>query len=129
MRIDNSVSWKGHDIGVLKSALQKYCRRRELGKIHWVVKEIYLFLQLATDEKKSTGHAIVSNLINRFIVIMNEEMLFTEVNRYMLCMKYIEEFEAFERKDMRYLLAIGEVIQSSRMCRRNSLFYFFFFQR
>lgn len=120
MRIDNSVSWQGHDIGVLKSALQKYCRRRELEKIYWVVKEIYLFLQLATDEKKPTGRAIVSNLINRFIVIMNEEMLFTEVNRYMLCMKYIEEFEASERKDMRYLLAIGEVIQSSRICRRNS---------
>lgn len=120
MRIDNSISLKGHNIAVLKSALQKYCRRKNLSNIYWVVKEIYLFLQLATDEKKKTGNAIVSNLINRFIVIMNEEMLFTEVSRYLLCMHYIEKFNASYREDMRYLLAIAKIIQTSRICRRNS---------
>lgn len=119
-RIYNSISYHGYDISALKSAVQKWCRRRELSKIYWVIKEIYLFFQLATDEKKPTGRAIVTNLINRFIVIMNEEMLFTDVNRYILCMEYINEFELSDRKDMRYLLAIGELIESSRMCRRNS---------
>lgn len=120
-RITNSVSVYNRGIDVLKSALQKYVRRAQFDMVAYTIKEIYLFFQLAeNDNEKKTGRAIITNLINRLIVILHEEVLFVEVNRYLLCMEYIQKFEESLRLDLRYLLLISKIISHSRICRRNS---------
>ena len=39
----SSVSFNGYKLDILKSAVQKYLRRREFDKMVWCVGEIYLF--------------------------------------------------------------------------------------
>ena len=85
------------------------------------MEELYLFGILGkTDAEKKTGNAIVSNLINRLIVMMDEEMLFIEVERYLLMREYLENFEKNGREDIVYLRMICEILLESKLCRRNS---------
>ena len=60
----------------------------------WCVAEIYLFevfKKTETDIKATKG--VISNLLNRLIIMLDEEMLFVECERYLLIRKYIEKFE------------------------------------
>ena len=66
----SSISYFGYKLDILKSAMQKYLRRREFEKMLWCVAEIYLFQVYADDDKKKQAtKGIISNLINRIIVI------------------------------------------------------------
>jgi hypothetical protein len=52
--------------------------------------------------------------------MMDEEMIFIEVERYLLMREYLENFENGGRKEVRYLRMICEILLDSRLCRRNS---------
>jgi len=117
----NSKSYFDIPVDVLKSGLQKYLRRGEKEKMLWCMEELYLFGILGkTDAEKRTGKAIVSNLMNRLIVMMDEEMVFIEVERYLLMREYLENFEKSGREDIVYLRMICEILLESKLCRRNS---------
>ena len=68
----SSMSYNGYKLDILKSGIQKYLRRREFDKMIWCVAEIYLFqvLQKTEQDKKATK-GIITNLINRLIVMMD----------------------------------------------------------
>ena len=84
------VSLNGHKPDVLKSAIQKYCRRGELTKGLWCCIELNLMgslensvdlynthakLEQYTPEKiRMSAKCIRSSLMNRLIVIMSEEI-------------------------------------------------------
>ena len=90
----SSVSHHGYKLDMLKSGMQKYLRRREFEKMTWCVMEIFKFELWAEDEKeKKMCKGIISNLLNRIIVMMDEELLFFEVQNYFLLIKFIEKFE------------------------------------
>ena len=90
----NSKSFSDIPVDVLKSGIQKYLRHREKDKMIWCMEELFLFGILGqTDAEKKTGKAIVSNLINRIIVMMDEELSFRECEKYLLIRKYLENFE------------------------------------
>lgn len=117
----NSRSFSGYPLDELKSGLQKYLRRDEIGKMVWCMEELFLFGVLGkTDSERRTGNAILSNLINRLIVMMDEEMLFTEVERYLLMREYLEKFENGGRKEAKYLRLLCEILNEGKKCRRNS---------
>ena len=117
----NSRSFSGYPLDELKSGLQKYLRRDEIGKMVWCMEELFLFGVLGkTDSEKKIGNAILSNLINRLIVMMDEEMLFIEVERYLLMREYLEKFENGGRKEVRYLRLLCEILNEGKKCRRNS---------
>lgn len=117
----NSISLAGYPVDLLKSGLQKYLRRGELEKMVWCMEELYLFGVLDKNEKeKRVGKAIVSNLINRLIVMMDEEMVFIEVEKYLLMREYLDKFEKCKRKNLIYLRVICEILLESKLCRRNS---------
>lgn len=81
----SSVCESGYGIDEVKSGIQKYLRRREPEKMKWCVKEIYLFVMYASDEKeKKIARGIFTNLLNRMIVMLDEEMVFDEVRRYLI---------------------------------------------
>ena len=52
---------------------------------------------------RKNGKGIISNLLNRIIVMMDEEMIFTECARYIVLRKLIEKFES-DRKMVNFLL-------------------------
>ena len=117
----SSISHSGYKLDILKSAVQKYLRRREFDKMVWCVAEIYLFeifKKTETDIRATKG--IISNLLNRLIIMCDEEMLFVECERYLLIRKYIEEFEKKNRGDFMCLYKICKILCESRMIRRNS---------
>jgi hypothetical protein len=47
----SSKSYSGYEIGIVKSAIQKFLRRRMPSEMKWCVEEIYRFRSLARDEK------------------------------------------------------------------------------
>ena len=117
----SSISHSGYKLDILKSAVQKYLRRREFDKMVWCVAEIYLFevfKKTETDIRATKG--IISNLLNRLIIMCDEEMLFVECERYLLIRKYIEEFEHKNRGDFMCLYKICKILCESRMIRRGS---------
>jgi hypothetical protein len=117
----SSVSFNGYKLDILKSAVQKYLRRREFHKMVWCVGEIYLFQVYAkSDVEKRATKGIISNLINRLIIMLDEEMLFAECEKYLLVRRYMEDFEKSDRGDFECLFKICDVMCNARMIRRNS---------
>ena len=117
----SSISYNGYKLDILKSAVQKYLRRREFDKMVWCVAEIYLFQVFAKTETERRGtKGIISNLLNRLIIMLDEEMLFAECEKYLLVRRYIEEFESGGRGNFMCLYKICEIMCGARMIRRNS---------
>ena len=117
----SSVSYHGYKLDVLKSGMQKYLRRREFEKMTWCVMEIFKFELLAKDDKeRKICKGIISNLLNRIIVMMDEELLFCEVQNYLLLRKFIEKFEEDRKNGGKFLVLICRTLVNSRLLRRAS---------
>ena len=117
----SSISYYGYKLDILKSGVQKYLRRREFDKMIWCVAEIYLFQVLQTTEQhKKATKGIISNLLNRLIVMMDEEMLSAECDTYLMIRRYMEMFEKGKRGDFSMWFKICHLLCKSRMLRRNS---------
>ena len=117
----SSISFNGYKLDILKSGVQKYLRRREFNKMIWCVGEIYLFQVYAkNDIEKKSAKAIITNLINRLVIMLDEEILFTECENYLLVRRYIEDFEKGNRENFECLFKICHIMCESRMIRRNS---------
>ena len=117
----SSVSHHGYKLDMLKSGMQKYLRRREFEKMTWCVMEIFKFELWAKDEKeKKMCKGIISNLLNRIIVMMDEELLFCEVQNYLLLRKFIEMFESDRKNGGKFLVLICRTLANSRLLRRAS---------
>ena len=120
----SSISYSGYKLDILKSALQKYLRRREEDKMLWCLTEIYLFKSMAkTDAERKASKGIVTNMLNRLIIMMDEEMLFAEVGKYMKCMAWMKEFEETNRDNFELLVKICKTMLGARMIRLNSDIY------
>lgn len=120
----SSISQSGYKLDILKSALQKYLRRRETDKMLWCLSEIYLFKKLASVEtEKKACKGIISNMLNRLIIMMDEEMLFAEVGKYVKCMEWVKIFEDSGREDFKVVVKICKTMLGARMLRRNSDIY------
>ena len=58
----SSISYAGYKLDILKSALQKYLRRREFEKMLWCCSEIYMFHSLAmTDKEKQLEYTLAEH--------------------------------------------------------------------
>ena len=117
----SSVSHHGYKLDMLKSGMQKYLRRREFEKMTWCVIEIFKFELWAKDDKeRKMCKGIISNLLNRIIVMMDEELLFCEVQNYLLLRKFIEMFESDRKNGGKFLVLICRTLTNSRLLRRAS---------
>lgn len=119
----SSICDSGYSIGLIKSGLQKYLRRREPEKMKWCGKQIYMFnygCKNELDKKISVG--IFSNLKNRIIVMLDEELSFDEVNRYLLIREKIEELSDISNfvDGLNILYDICDIMCSGRLIRLNS---------
>ena len=116
----SSISYFGYKLDILKSALQKYLRRREEKKMLWCLGEIYLFHTLArTKQQKQCARGIITNVINRLIIMMDEEMLFTEWYKYLICKSLLAKFEKSKRNDFISLVKVCKILLASEMLRLN----------
>ena len=117
----SSVSYYGYKLDILKSAMQKYLRRREETKMLWCVGEIYLFHVFAkTQQEKRCARGIITNLLNRIIIMMYEELLFAEWDKYLICRSLLEQFEKSKREDFLALIQVCKLLCRSKLLRLNS---------
>ena len=115
----SSKSYSGYEIGIVKSAMQKFLRRRMPSEMKWCVEEIYRFRSLARDEKElKASRALISNLVNRIIVMMDEELLFNEWAIYLKCRFLIDKF--WEESNVEYLYKICDLICRAKLIRYSS---------
>jgi len=89
----NNKSYFGYKSNALKSGICKYYRRNESEKFLWCVIEMMLF---RFNEK---GGGLVTNLLNRLKILLMEDMSCSEIDRCILGIKKIEEFELSDRKN------------------------------
>lgn len=108
-------SYYGYKIDVLKSALQKYLRRKELKKMEWVMTELYMF-RFADNRAVN----VLSNVLNRVKIFNDEEMCFDDWNRYLKVHELIEEFEKNDKKGLNILLKICKILVDCNMLRLNN---------
>lgn len=117
----NIKSYYGKRLDVLKSGVQKYMRRRELDKMVWCAVELYLFK--FADER---GYVVLSNLINRFKIFLDEELVFYEVNVYLRVMSMLERLDVLKKEEdkemegLKLLIKCCRVLVNSNMLRLNS---------
>jgi predicted metal-binding protein len=117
----SSISYYGYKLDILKSAAQKYLRRREETKMLWCVGEIYLFHVFArTQQEKRCARGIITNLLNRIIIMMDEELLFAEWDKYLICRSLLEQFEKSKREDFISLIKVCRILCRSKLLRLNS---------
>ena len=120
----SSISASGYKLDILKSALQKYLRRREEEKMLWCLSEIYMFEKYSQNEQeKQASKGIITNLVNRLIIMMDEEMLFVEVNKYIKCMKWIKLFNEGNRENFELLVKVCKTMIGAKLLRLNSDIY------
>lgn len=120
----SSISASGYKLDILKSALQKYLRRREEEKMLWCLSEIYMFEKYSQNEQeKRASKGIITNLLNRLVIMMDEEMLFVEVNKYIKCMKWIKLFNEGNRENFELLVKVCKTMIGARLLRLNSDIY------
>ena len=117
----SSISYFGYKLDILKSGMQKYLRRRKEEKMLWCMGEIYLFKVYAANptELRATK-GIITNMINRLIIMLDEELLFAEWDKYIIIRRLIEKFEASDRNDIISLIKICKILCNARLLRRNS---------
>ena len=117
----SSVTPGGHKLDALKSAVQKYLRRRECAKMERAVVEIYLLHDLArSDQEKKAARGIVTNLVNRLVIMMDEEMLFCEWAKYLRCREWLDAFEEGGRSDVGHLIKVCRTMCGAEILRLNS---------
>lgn len=111
----HNKSYYGYKVDVLKSALQKYLRRKELKKMEWVMTELYMF-RFADNRAIN----VLSNVLNRVKIFNDEEMCFNDWNRYLKVHELIEEFEKNDKKGLNILLKICRILVDCNMLRLNN---------
>lgn len=115
----SSVCDSGHSIAVVKSAMQKFLRRRMASEMKWCVLEMVKFhFGAETDNQKKTAKSIITNLLNRLIIMCDEELLFADMNAYLHVRSLLETFQV--DYDVEHLYKICDCLCQSRLLRCGS---------
>jgi hypothetical protein len=117
MGVFNVVSYNGFKFDLLKSGLQKYIRRGEFEKACFCLNEILLF-KLSDDKKRVKG--ILTNLKNRLIIILNEDLSINNCDLYIKVDKLLEEWEKSDRENDDLLFQILYYLCDSKKMRLSS---------
>lgn len=116
----NSISFSGHNIINLKRGLEIFLRKNNYEKFVLCLEELYLFNEFSKSEKeKAIAKGILSSIVNKLNMLMDEEILFLEVDRYILVKKYLDKFET-DDYNFKYLLIVSKILFDSKLSKRNN---------
>jgi len=107
-----SISRNGYKIDVLKSALQKYGRRRMLKEMFWCVNELNDFELI--EEKKA--EKVRTNMVNRLKVMLCEELVFSDWQRFLYCVRELNKWEE-KRNNVVHLYRVCSALCDGKLCR------------
>jgi hypothetical protein len=115
----SSVCESGYGIDAIKSGIQKYLRRRDASKMKWCVRQMQLFAHGKDESEQQIGKGIITNLINRLIIMLDEEVLFADWNTYLEVRKLIDMFKK-NTKEITPLYTICDIMCNARLLRLGS---------
>ena len=110
----NNKSYFGIKSSILKSGICKTFRRSEKDKFKWYVSEMMLY-NLTTK-----GKPLVTNLVNRLKILLMEDMSCCEMERVVLGIKKLTEFDKSERKTMTKLMEFCDIVMDGKKGRTTS---------
>ena len=104
----------GYKLDIIKSGIQKYLRRRKLDEMIWCVVEMDLFRNIDDEKSKKS---IRTNLMNRLIVMLDEELCFCDWSDFLKCYNLLESWNNEGRNDPKKLITFCNIIVKSEMLR------------
>ena len=109
----------GDTFDVIKSAIQKYCRRGMEAEAVWCILEIYFStIGNGYSYEKSTK-ALLTNLTNRLKIILCEDVSFKEVENSIRAISLLDQFQSSRATDIQSLIKATKIItkcKKSRIC-------------
>jgi hypothetical protein len=118
----SSICESGYKIDLVKSGMQKYLRRREVQKMKWCATEIYKFKFGKNENEIKIGKGIISNLLNRIIVMLDEELCFDEVVRYDMVYDLLEKIKNSDdfNEGVKMINNVCDILCDGNLLRLNS---------
>lgn len=112
INIFTAKCFSGYKLDVMKSGIQKYCRRREVNKMIRCLVEIDTFSKYGNASK-----GIRTNLINRIKVISVEELCFCDIGKFLRIIRNIKAWEDGGRINKELLIEICYILCNSELLR------------
>ena len=109
----NNSSYFGYKSKILKSGICKYYRRKQFDKFEWCVLEMILF------GIKSKG--LLTNLLNRIRILIMEEVVFTQFDSILVCVKIIEKIDSHEKTIDEKIAGMLKVCQIVKTLKRGRI--------
>lgn len=104
----NNKSFFGYKTNILKSGICKYFRRNEYDKFKWCIVEMALFLY------HDNSKAVITNLLNRMKILLMEDMSCQEIDRCILGLQKIKQFDENGRKDISKLIEFCNIVSPAK---------------
>lgn len=115
----NSIGYSGYDVIKLKQGLEIYLRKNDKKNFILCLEELFLFNNFSeSDDEKKISNGILSSIVNKLILLNEEEVSFIEVDRYIMIRDYLKEFS--EKKDFKFLKIVTDILFDSKLSKRNN---------
>ena len=115
----NSIGYSGHSVTKLKQGLEIFLRNGDKKNFNLCLEELYLFSNFSeSDNEKKISNGILSSIVNKLILLFEEEISFIEVDKYLKVREYLGKFS--EDKDFKYLKIVSNILFDSKLSKRNN---------
>ena len=112
INIFTAKCFSGYKLDVMKSGIQKYCRRREVDKMIRCLVEIDSFSKYGNASK-----GIRTNLINRIKVSSVEELCFCDAGKFLRIIRNIKTWQENDRTNRELLVEICHILCEGELLR------------
>lgn len=115
----NSIGYSGYSVTKLKQGLEIFLRNKDKKNFNLCLEELYLFSNFSeTDNEKKISNGILSSIVNKLILLFEEEISFIEVDKYIKVREYLNKFS--EEKEFKYLKTVSNILFDSKLSKRST---------
>lgn len=111
-------SYNGMPLDILKSGIQKYCRRSNFDKAVWCAIELDLFSYSCDDSRRATG--IITNFIHRLMIIYLEDVSLGALHEWSRLSSLFDDLQRC-RKERKTLKISDSVFRKNRKTEMNAV--------
>lgn len=114
----NSIGYSGYSVTKLKQGLEIFLRNKDKKNFNLCLEELYLFSNFSeTENEKKISNGILSSIVNKLILLFEEEISFIEVDKYIKVREYLSKFS--EKKEFKYLKTVTNILFDSNLSKRS----------
>lgn len=115
----NSIGYSGFSVAKIKQGLEIFLRTNDKKNFILCLEELYLFSDFSeTENEKKISNGILSSIVNKLIMLFEEEVSFIEVDKYLKVREYLNKFS--EDKDFKYIKMVSNVLFDCKLSKRSN---------